>query len=156
MHPSTILSAPSSSRGFRLALTISSASGPVVIPFSTASTNPCPTCSAIFTPSENLPLVLISNCSLTLRQSPPLWGGGPRRGRERLRQNVTKSPAFRRIRTAVTPLLRLAKRRPLGGCSLAWRLRAHTSALRAATFPKGEGMSTINYNLNSIASRAII
>ena len=65
----------------------------------------------------------IKNCGLPGTQSPPLWGGCPRRGRERLRQNVAKLPGLRRIRTAASPL---------------------PSALRAATFPKGECMGAVS------------
>jgi len=45
----------------------------------------------------------------------------------------TKSANF-----APIPPLRLAKSRPAGGCSLAWRLRAHTPSLRSVTPLQGE------------------
>ena len=58
--------------------------------------------------------------------SPPLWGGCPRRGRERCGTMFRFSFALRRKRTAVTPL---------------------PSRLRRATFPNGEGsLSSVNYN----------
>ena len=41
------------------------------------------------------------------------------------------------------PLICDSLRAAFGGCSLAWRLRAHTSRLRRATFPLGEGLGAL-------------